>query len=190
MLDYDIENELRPNLSANEKLVWVGKPKTGILLRKSDAFLIPFSLFWAGFAIFWEAGVSISGAPFFFKLWGIPFVLMGLYITVGRFFVDARKRKNTVYGLTKDRIIIKSGIFNKEVKSLNIRTISDITFSQKADNSGTINLGPVDPRFGMMQGMNWPGVKMANSLDMIENVQNVYDKIIELQRGVMVPGSN
>jgi hypothetical protein len=181
MLDLDIENELKPNLTADEKLIWVGRPKTGILLRKSDAFTIPFSLLWAGFAFFWESSVLISGAPFFFKLWGIPFVLVGLYMVIGRFFIDAKKRANTVYGLTKERIIIKSGVFNKEIKSINLRTISDITFSQKADNSGTINLGPTDSRYGMMQGMDWPGVKTANSLDMIEDVQNVYDKIIQLQ---------
>ncbi|MCK7558453.1 PH domain-containing protein [Chitinophaga sedimenti] len=156
--NYDIEAELRPNLSTGEKLVWTGKPKQGILLRKSDIFLIPFSLFWAGFAIFWQFGVSELQPPFIFKLWGLPFVCIGLYITVGRFFLDAKKRANTTYGITNDRIIIKSGIFSREIKSLNIRTLSDISFSQKADNSGTIVLGTVDFRSSMMQGMEWPGL--------------------------------
>lgn len=31
------------------------------------------------------------------------------------------------YGLTDDRIIIKSGVFNKTIKSLNVRTLSDIS---------------------------------------------------------------
>lgn len=181
--NYDIEAELRPNLSTNEKLVWTGKPKQGILLRKSDIFLIPFSLFWAGFAIFWQFGVSELYTPFIFKLWGLPFVCIGLYITIGRFFLDAKKRANTTYGITNDRIIIKSGIFSREIKSLNIRTLSDISFSQKADNSGTIVLGPVDFRSSMMQGMEWPGVKQPNSLEFIEEVKSVYDKIIALQRG-------
>lgn len=182
MTTYDIEMDLKSNLTANEKLVWVGKPKTGILLRPSDTFLIPFSIFWAGFAIFWEAAVVGGGAPFLFKLWGIPFVFVGLYITIGRFFVDAKKRGNTVYGITNDRIIIKSGIFSQEIKSLNIRSISDITFNQKNDNSGTIMLGPTDARSNMMQGMAWPGVKQPNSLEFIEDVKSVYDKIIALQR--------
>src|SRR5512145_2674932 len=104
MTNYDIENELRPNLSSDAKLIWTGKPKTGIVFRGSDAFLIPFSLLWGGFAVFWETNVIATGAPFFFKLWGIPFVLVGLYLTVGRFFFDAKKRANTIYGLTSDRI--------------------------------------------------------------------------------------
>ena len=169
-------------MSSGEKLIWTGRPKSGIVFRGSDAFLIPFSLLWGGFAIFWEARVIGTGGPFFFKLWGIPFVLVGLYITVGRFFVDAKKRANTIYGMTQDRIIIKSGIFSRDIKSLNIRTISDITFNQTPANRGTITLGPTDFRYSMMQGMEWPGAKQPPRLEFIEDVKFVYDKIIDIQR--------
>lgn len=182
MINYDIENELRPNLSSDEKLIWTGKPKTGILLRSSDAILIPFSVFWAGFVVFWETSVLSTDAPFPFALFGIPFVLVGLYITIGRFFVDAKKRSNTIYGITQDRIIIKTGIFNREIKSLNIKTLSDITINQKADNRGTITLGPTDSRYSMMQGVEWPGNKQPPCLEFIEDVKSVYDIIIDLQR--------
>lgn len=181
MTNYAIESELSPNLSSDEKLIWVGKPKTGIVFRSSDVFLIPFSLLWGGFAVFWETSVIANGAPFLFKIWGIPFVLAGLYITIGRFFIDAKKRANTVYGITSDRIIIKSGIFNQSIKSLNIRTLSDVTIDQKSDNSGTVTLGPTDFGYSMMQGMEWPGTKQPPRLELIEDVKSVYDKIIELQ---------
>ncbi|NII83328.1 PH domain-containing protein [Pedobacter sp. SG908] len=107
---------------------------------------------------------------------------MGLYITLGRFFVDAKKRANTVYGITSDRIIISSGIFSREIKSINIKTLSDITINQKSDNSGTITLGPADFRNVMMQGIEWPGLKQPTRLEFIEDVKNVYDQIINLQR--------
>ena len=76
MPNYDLENDLRPNLASDEKLIWTGRPKTGIVFRGSDLFLVPFSLLWGGFAIFWETSVIATDAPFFFKLWGIPFVLV------------------------------------------------------------------------------------------------------------------
>ncbi len=187
MTNFDLEEELKPNLSSGEKLIWTGKPKTGILLRSSDIFMIPFSLVWCGFVLVWETSVITTnvittGAPFFFKLLGIPFVLVGLYITIGRFFVDAKKRANTIYGITEDRIIIKSGIFSRDVNSLNIKNLSDITLNQKADNSGTITLGPTGFSYSMMQGVERPMVKQPPRFEYIEDVKTVYNKIIDLQR--------
>jgi hypothetical protein len=181
MTNYDIEAELRPHLSSGERFLWTGKPKTGIVFRSSDIIMIPFSLFWAGFAVVWESMVIVMGAPFIFKIWGIPFVLVGLYITIGRFFADAVNRANTRYGLTQERIIIKSGIFKSEIKSLNIKSLSDITLNQKPDNSGTITLGPVNNRIVMMPGKEWNTATQPPCLEFIDDVREVYDKILRLQ---------
>jgi hypothetical protein len=135
MVNCDLEQELQQNLGADGKPLWTGKPKAGVVFRSSDVLMIPFSLLWCGFACFWEFSVVSTKAPFFFKLWGIPFVLVGLYIVIGRFFVDAAKRKKTVYGLTKDRVIIKSRLLSQEIKSLNIKTISDISLRQSENKA-------------------------------------------------------
>jgi len=182
MVDFEIEQELQPDLDKDEKLIWAGRPKAGILFRSSDIFMIPFSILWCSFAFFWEGGVMNIHAPFFFKLWGIPFVCIGLYMVFGRFIADAKKRKNTIYGITNSRIIIKSGIFSQELKSLNIRTISDISISKKSDGTGTILLGPTDLRYAMMGGMDWPGVKQPPKLDSIDDAKEVYDLLVKLQR--------
>ena len=176
--------ELKQHLDSDEKLIWTGTPRQGIIFRSSDALMIPFSLMWGGFALFWEFSVINSGAPFFFKLWGIPFVLIGLYLIVGRFFYDSELRKNTIYGITQNRIIIKSGVFKKSIKSLNIRTLSDVTLNEKSDGSGTIVLGPEMGIYGMFRGTGWPGSgnKMAPALDLIPDVKIVYRHIIDLQK--------
>lgn len=183
-MDYNLTAELQEHLDTNEKLIWTGQPKKGIVFRSVDIFLIPFSLLWCGFAIFWEFSVISNGGPFFLKLWGIPFVLIGLIFVFGRFIIDAKQRENTVYGLTDERIIIKSGVFKKTIKSLNIRTLSDIEYDEKNDGSGTINIGPKNPMMSMWgNGMNWwPGIKATPSLDLIPEVRTVYNKIIEIQK--------
>ncbi|HEX2899453.1 MAG TPA: hypothetical protein VHS96_07010, partial [Bacteroidia bacterium] len=66
---------MTPVLGAGEELVWTGRPKTGIVFRPSDAVMIPFSIVWCGFAIFWMVMATANGAPFFFTIFGIPFVL-------------------------------------------------------------------------------------------------------------------
>ena len=135
------EQRLARELAPGECLLWSGRPRQGIFLRPSDACVIPFSLLWGGFAIFWEAAVITTKAPWIFKLWGIPFVVVGLYFMVGRFFVDARLREKTIYGLTSSRVIITSGLFRETIQSLALRSLSDYSLSERPDGSGSIVLG-------------------------------------------------
>ena len=176
------QSELRGHLDKDENLLWSGTPKTGITFRKSDIFIIPFSLLWCGFAIFWLSSVISMGAPIFFIIWGIPFVIVGLIFVFGRFIIDAKQRQNTYYGLTENRIIIKSGVFSKSVKSLNIKTLSDIELSEKGDGTGTISIGPNNPFNLWGSGMSWwPGMKTSPKLELIKNARYVYNQIIEIQ---------
>lgn len=133
MTKVEAEQELTKELEPNERLLWSGAPRRGLLLRRGDVFLIPFSIMWGGFAIFWETSALRSGAPLFFLLWGVPFVVAGLYLIFGRFVVDAMTRAKTTYGLTERRIIIVSGLFSRSVKSLQLRTVSDVTLDERSD---------------------------------------------------------
>jgi len=160
-----------------------------MLLRPSDAYLIPFSLLWGGFVIFWEATVLRASGPNspIMALFGIPFVLMGLYFIVGRFFVDARIRAKTFYGLTNRRVIIISGVFSRTTDSLPLRTLTDISLQERSDRSGTILLGRPQPfsSWGWGSSWNWwPGISQYSTpaFEMIPNVKSVYDQLLEAQR--------
>jgi hypothetical protein len=182
-MDFTLSTELQQHLDGTEKLLWTGQPKKGIVFRTADIFLIPLSLLWCGFAIFWFTTALSSGAPFFFTLFGLPFVAIGLIFVFGRFLIDAKQRDKTVYGLTSDRIIIKAGLFRTSIQSLNIRTLSHIEYNEKKDGSGTINFGPKNPYMIWGNGMNWwPGMKASPSFDLIPEVRKVYNHIIQLQR--------
>ena len=111
---------------------------------------------WGGFAIFWESNVMASKAPFFFRLWGIPFVAVGLYLIFGRFVVDAMQRGRTAYGLTDRPVVLISGVASETVKSLSLRTLSDVSLTEKADGTGTITLGPTQPMARWYGGASWP----------------------------------
>ena len=183
-MDVNAQLQLTPHLEPGESLLWTGSPRRGLLLRPADAFMIPFSLLWGGFAIFWESSVLATGAPFFFKLWGVPFVLIGLYIIVGRFFADARARANTAYGLTNRRAIIVSGLFSKTVSSHPLRSLTEISVRERSDRSGTVWLGRVHPMTTWYAGMQWPGMGAYSTpgFELIPDAKRVHDQLLEAQR--------
>ena len=185
--DYFIQEQINKYVSKDEKLIWRGRPKQGIVLRKSDIFMIPFSIMWGGFALFWETTALIeffkedSNMPIIFPLFGIPFVLMGIYFMVGRFWADAKRREKTYYGLTDKRILIISGILNQSVKSMDVLRLPELTLSEKADGRGTITFGQKNP-WNWFDGMPVPGMGnyMPSMFETIDNAKDVYQKIREL----------
>lgn len=178
------EDVIRRELGASEQSLWIGRPRQGFVLRATDALLIPFSVLWGGFAIFWEVEVLANGAPLFFAIWGIPFVLVGLYIIFGRFWVDARQRARTVYAVTSERVLIISGLFARRIKSLSIDTLSDVLLTERGDGSGTITFGSQPPWYWMYGGAGWPGFghQCVPALELVADARAVYETIRGSQR--------
>jgi len=152
------EERIARELTSGEKLLWSGRPGHGLVLRPTDILVIPFSLLWCGFAVFWEASVLRLDAPWFFKLFGIPFVLVGLYMVFGRFIVDVYERSRTRYGVTSSRVILISGLLHESVRSLPLRSVSEISLSERSDGTGNVvfgnSYGPAQfmiPVWGMSQ---------------------------------------
>ena len=94
-------DRLRPG----ENLVWTGTPSPGIILTGRAAFLIPFSAIWLGFVIFWTWGV-LKGGGGAFALFGVVFLVVGVFFTVGRFLLDAWLRRGAQYAITERRVLI------------------------------------------------------------------------------------
>jgi hypothetical protein len=184
---------LARELGRSEKMLWSGVPRQGLLFRVGDAFLIPFSLLWTGFSVFWEHAAIANHAQPFFILWGVPFLLVGAYLIIGRFFLDMYQRARTYYAVTDERIIIVTGLVSREVKSLSLRTLAEITLREKADGIGTVTFGPVDPRYAMWAWSTpgWPGLsrRLTPSFELIPNVRSVYDTIREAQASAIGTGS-
>ena len=181
---------LQPELGSGEKLLWSGRPQQGLRLRASDALLIPFSLMWGGFAIFWEYSALQTG-PLFFALWGIPFVGVGLYLIAGRFFVDAWQRARTHYGLTNQRVLIVAGLRSRQVTSLPLRTLADVSLQERSDRSGTIQFGHVPAPYGWMARSGWPGPgrHLPPAFELIENVRSVYTQLQQAQQTQIAPAA-
>jgi hypothetical protein len=173
---------LDAQLSAGEQLLWWGEPRRGIVFRAADAYLIPFSIIWTAFAVFWQTGVLSTDAPFPFKFWGVPFILVGLYAIVGRFFVEARLRSKTYYGVTNERILILSGLFTQMTKSLDLRTLTDVTLDEISDRSGTISFGRPNALGWWESSFSRTSQQAPPSFDLIPDAKKVYEIIMNAQR--------
>jgi len=170
--------QIESELGASERLLWAGRPRSGILFRVSDLIQIPFSLLWGGFAIAWQVAVVAQGSPIFMTLWGIPFVIVGLHMMFGRFWVDAKRRSKTYYGVTDERIIIISGVLRRSIKSINLDLITDVCLKEKSGDSGTIVIGPTDSRRSWTE----TGQHGTPTLEFIDGAREVYELIRESQR--------
>jgi hypothetical protein len=146
-----IERDLDPG----ETILWAGLPKQGLYLAPTDVAMIPFSLAWGGFAFFWEWGVIHSNAPLLFRLWGVPFCCVGLYMIVGRFIYDAYLRARTFYAVTNRRILIVTWARTRDLISLDISN-QPMTLSESRDGSGMITFATSLNMFGSARGKTSP----------------------------------
>lgn len=168
-------------LTGDEYVIWKGAPVKGHLFTPQDLYMIPFSLMWCGFAVFWELSVIAADAPLFFKIWGIPFVAVGLYVVAGRFFVQAYMRKHTCYAITSKRIL---RIRKKQMDSLNYRLSPERRVSQNRDGSGTIWFGdagtPAARSYQMMPGQ---AGRAGFVMEQIPEVNRVMQILAEQESG-------
>jgi len=168
---------------APNDLLWVGRPAMGIRFSRSDLLALPFSLMWGGFAIFWETLAFRSGAPFFFRLWGIPFVLIGLYMIAGRFFWDAYRRSVTWYGLTSDSAVIVRKGAGGSVERIYLPAVHAVGLELSDDGSGTITFGD-GARAGWLSSPSWgnANARLAPAFYRVPDARSVYELCAKAQR--------
>jgi hypothetical protein len=176
--------EFNDHLLPGERVLWTGRPNASRLVGRGDILLIPFSLMWGAFAIFWEAGVlglfskPGSSAPDFFVLWGIPFVIAGQYFIWGRFIYKRWDRLRTRYAITNQRIVIWRGTGEQ---ALFIGQLPSISQTVHRDGSGTLEFGtsPFGSGFWGDSGMDFMrgGRPLAPAFNDIPDVRNAYSII-------------
>lgn len=165
---------------APEALRWTGRPPPGLRFERGDVLRVPLSLLWGGFAIFWEYLAFRGGAPLFFLLWGVPFVLVGIYIVAGRFFYNAYIRSRTYYGLTSDCALIVSERPGGGIERLYLPAIKSIRLTLRSDGSGTIAFG--DPGSAPLRRWNWSRDETMPSFEAIPDARRVYELCSNAQR--------
>jgi len=180
--------EITDVLDRGERVIWSGQPRQGLMLRGIDGFAIPFALLWTSIPLI-GALTAMAGPKgnAFALLPTVPFVLIGLYLLIGRFFVDAAQRRRTDYALTGERIVIVSGLVSRSVRSLALRSLEQVDMSERASGQGTITFGR--SAFGSFALPGWPGMKgyQPPMFEMIPDVAAVAKLVRDAQRAANAP---
>lgn len=182
---------IQPELTSGENIVWSGQPSTAVFFHKEDAFLVPFSLLWGGFAIFWELGVagfwgsnSRSGSPWLFGMvWGIPFVLVGQYMIWGRFFYAALKRKRTHYAVTDRRVIVVQDGWKRRMASACLDSLPTL-IKEGSNGIGTLRFAQTESMWSGRRGWGaWDGMTVGNvpTFVDVDDVDYVYRLVSDLR---------
>jgi hypothetical protein len=188
-------------LRSAEKVLWRGKPPQGLLvLHIADLFIIPFFIFWTGFACFWELSViaifladpgNLAGPGICMPLFGLPFVAIGLFMLGGRFVGDFLARRRTFYALTDRRVMILTGLQGKNVTSVPLEKIDNVGMTIHRNGTGTLVFarGPNAARYS---GFTYYATATGNSsntipaFDHIADPKKVYDLVLEAQDDLTV----
>lgn len=164
-MDPFAQAELQPELQPDEQLLWSGRPNARRLFTLFDIYLVPFSLLWGGFAIFWETLVVWSAlsrrdagdiVPILF---GLIFVAIGLYMIFGRFIVKRYTRSHTYYAVTDRRVLVLSTAFRHTVRSASLKRLPGLELSVRRGGRGTVTFGHWGGMSAMYanSGLDWFG---------------------------------
>jgi hypothetical protein len=192
ILDSEVSSRVQPELMSGESLLWTGRPNFGVIFHSDDLYVIPFSLLWGGFAIFWEAGVlgywgNNSSKPgtvsTFMVLWGIPFIVIGQYIIWGRFLYDGWLKRRTYYAVTNRRVLVIQEGWKRKTAWSYISSIP--TVQREGSQNGSLWFGDKYPIFGG-RGQKTRGMSRFSLGDVpifadIDDLDSVYQLVLGLR---------
>src|SRR5262249_29605408 len=116
-----------------------------------------------------------------FNLFGVPFLVAGLYIMIGRFFHDAAIRKKLLYAVTDKRILIIRGSGSARFRSLDLQRLPNLELTEHRDGTGTIAFESSSSFFGTgrYHGFDWwvPSLGASSQFFRIDNPRKVYELI-------------
>jgi hypothetical protein len=117
-------------------------------------------------------------------LWGVPFVVIGLYPMVGRLFARRWIRERTLYALTDQRALSMVPAWPRGVRSTSVWLGSHPAVEKRTGRGGegTLLIGSV-PRANrwLTSEPGWPGARAAAANAVVfadvADVEDVYSRI-------------
>jgi len=130
----DIPESWKPFLDPGEHILWQGRPDGRLRLKGRNLLISGFGVGFLAFSVFWVImafsfpGTQNDPVGWLFPMFGLPFVLVGLWLVFGVHFYDAYKRSKSFYTLTSKRAFIGSDLGGRRLQSYPIDKDATLAF--------------------------------------------------------------
>ena len=166
-------------MAPDEYILWRGKPQPAKGFRKENMMLLPFGIFFFGFAIFWTVTAAAS-APFM-AIFGLPFIAVGAYLSFGQIIHKKHLQSKTEYAVTNKKLI---RIMGERVDMVNADQINNMQIQMHQDGTGTITFLRQEIYYhGTSRRTTYPGgITGFYALENVADPIYVQQKINEMDR--------
>ena len=161
-----------------------------MLLRSRDWFQIPFGLLFVGaglmamFSILVTPSDQAAPPPALMALFFLPFLLIGAYFSVGHLFWERWVRSRSSYALTDQRAIIVQNRLQKNVRTIMVKDILDVSLTVGRDGVGTITFNESQNPWGPWMAWGMWGFSAAPAFERIDNASAVYALVAQTRAGL------
>jgi hypothetical protein len=145
---------LQLELDVGERVLWSGQPLPGKLARGQMGAVL-FAIPWTAFAVCWTVDATAAGGVF--GLFGVPFVLTGVFLLCAP-WLAYRRARHTVYAITDRRALViapagellSSGRIEVEsymphpnsiIRTINRDGSGDLVFAVESNDNGDVRKG-------------------------------------------------
>jgi len=170
-------------LDPDEKILWQGQPDGKFRLRGKNIVLSLFGIVFLGssviFLVMAAASAPAQGGPagLMFVLFGLPFVLVGLYLVFGIHWADMAGRRKTHYTLTNKHAFIATAFLVKRLKSYPIN--ADTVLELRPGSPGSVIFAEE-----IVRSSN-SSTRRAIGFELIPDAQKVYALMRDVQDGTV-----
>jgi len=183
------------NISEDETILWSGQPEKPLHFNQLNFVQLIFGIIFIGVVAYWlyKHGSSCLNqslnnllnktdvdclAPVLFGLFALVFIALFRPIFEFLFWLIYKVNKKFVYyAITKKRVVIRTGYFNKYIQVFDLHSLSDICYDEDKNKYGTISIikKTALPFLTKKSLIKYP------LFEGIADVKTVYEQIIEIK---------
>lgn len=183
-------------LEEGEHILWQGQPVPGIDWSQLFGPQTIVGAVFTGFSMFWMAAsammISTGDTPFpfnLFPLFGLPFLLIGLFMLFGHVLLDAYVRRGTWYSVSTRQFFIARNIYGrKRLEAVRIANVSEVKLLDETPGSVIVEVErPLGFHTSQRPGRGVGGMateRQTYRLARIAEARQVWQMLRDQQRGL------